>query len=395
MDIKERAEQLEGYIIEQRRYFHAHPELSFEEKETTAALKRLLEEMGIPATTFPDYYGLVGHIKGKKPGKTVMLRADIDALPSVENTGLPFASQNEGKMHACGHDAHIAMLLGAARILNDMKDELPGDVELLFQAAEESCYGALYYVEKGMLDHVDAVFGMHIWGTLDAPLLNLEEGGRMASCDNFKIVVKGTSSHGSAPHLGRDAVVAAASVIMNLQTFVSRVNDPLNTLVVSIGTVNGGQRFNIIANEVVMEGTVRTYSRELRKTIDAQLEKIIKNTAEALGCEAELQYHRFPGPVINDHADLNRIAKNAAVKLYGEECLTDMPRLTGSEDFAYLMEKAPGFYGYIGALNREEGICYSNHSDKFTVDESALKRGAALYAQFALDYLNEKAKGEE
>lgn len=220
--------------------------------------------------------------------------------------------------------------------------------------------------------------------------MSLEPGGRMASCDNFKITVKGLSAHGSAPHLGHDAVVAAASIVMNLQTFVSRVNDPLNTLVVSIGTVHGGQRFNIIASEAVMEGTVRTYSRELRKTIDKQLEKIVKNTAEALGCEAELQYDRFPGPIINDHDDLNRIARNAAVKLYGEEVLTTMPRLTGSEDFAYFMERVPGFYGFIGALNPGRGIVYSNHSDKFTVDEEALHRGAALYAQFAKDFTDER-----
>jgi len=349
--------------------------------------------MGIAVETFPDYYGLIGTIKGGKPGPVVMLRADIDALPSVEKTGLPFASENEGKMHACGHDAHIAMLLGAAKILMEMRDDIHGTVKLMFQSAEESCHGAEYYVKKGCLDGVDAIFGMHIWGVFDAPLMSLEPGGRMASCDNFKITVRGLAAHGSAPHLGHDAVVAAASIIMNLQTFVSRVNNPLNTLVVSVGTVHAGQRFNIIANEAVMEGTVRTYSRELRKTIDSQLEKIIKNTAEALGCEAEFQYDRFPGPVINDHDDLNRIARNAAVKLYGEEILTTMPRLTGSEDFAYFMEKVPGFYGFIGALNPSKGITYSNHSDKFTVDEDALHRGAALYAQFAKDFTDERAAG--
>lgn len=391
MNIKEAAERHNGYIVAQRRRFHAHPELSFEERETTAAIRGELEAMGIAVETFPDYYGLIGTIEGGKPGATVMLRADIDALPSVEKTGLPFASENEGKMHACGHDAHISMLLGAAKILSEMRDELSGTVKLLFQAAEESCHGAEYYVERGCLDGVDAIFGMHIWGTLDAPLMSLEPGGRMASCDNFKITVRGLTAHGSAPHLGRDAVVAVASIVMNLQTFVSRVNDPLNTLVVSVGTVHGGQRFNIIANEAVMEGTVRTYSRELRKTIDKQLEKIIKNTAEALGCEAELQYDRFPGPIINDHDDLNRIAREAAVKLYGEDILTTMPRLTGSEDFAYFMEKVPGFYGFIGALNPACGITYSNHSDKFTVDEDALHRGAALYAQFAKDFTDERA----
>lgn len=391
MDIKQLAEKYDGYIIEQRRYFHAHPELSFEEVETTRAIGERLAEMGIPVTTFPDYNGLVGHIKGSKPGKTVMLRADIDALPSIESTGLPFCSQNEGKMHACGHDAHISMLLGAAKILNDVKDSLCGDVELLFQAAEESCYGAQWYVDNGVLDNVDAIFGMHIWGTLEAPLMSLEAGGRMASCDNFKITVEGTSAHGSAPHLGNDAIVAAASVIMNLQTLVSRVNDPLNTLVVSIGTVKGGQRFNIIGSHVEMEGTIRTYGREFRTTIKDRIEKIIGNTAEALGCKATLDFYPYLGPLINDHDDLTRIAQNAAVKLYGEEALTTMPKLTGSEDFAMLADKVPGFYGFIGAINREKGIIYSNHNDKFTVDEDALHRGAALYAQFAADFLAEKA----
>ena len=388
MKIKELAEKYNDYIIERRRFYHTIPELSFQEVETTKALVEEMESMGIEVATFSDYYGLIGLIKGGKPGKTVMLRVDIDALPVVEHTGLPFASTNDN-MHACGHDAHISMLLGAAKILTEIKDELEGDVKLLFQSAEESCYGAKYYVDKGALDGVDAIFGMHIWGTLEAPLMNLESGGRMASCDNFKITVKGQSSHGSAPHLGKDAIVAAASIVMNLQTFQSRVNNPLNPLVISIGTINGGQRFNIIANKVEMEGTIRTYSRELRNTLESDLRKIIENTASALGCEAELEYWYYPGPIINEHEDINKIVRTAAVKLYGEENLVSMPRLMGSEDFAYFMEKIPGFYGFIGAINKEKGIIYSNHNDKFTVDETALHRGSALYAQFAYDYLKE------
>lgn len=390
LNIRTLAEKYEDYMIEKRRYFHGCPELSFEEKETTAALARELEAMGIPVQTFPDYSGLIGTIKGAKPGGTVMLRADIDALPIEEHTGEDFASGN-GNMHACGHDCHMAMLLGGAKILQDIREELLGEVRMLFQSAEESCYGARYYVEKGLLNDVDAVFGFHIWGTLDAPFFNLEGGGRMAGCDNFTITVKGTTAHASAPHLGNDAIVAAASVVMNLQTFASRRNDPLNTLVITVGTMKGGSRWNIIANEVVMEGTIRTYSRELREHLEADLRRIILGTAEALGCEAELDYRAYLGPVINDHEDLNRLARAAAVKLYGEECLTDMPRLTGSEDFSLLADRVPGFYGFLGCRNEGIGAVYPNHSDKFTVDESVLKRGAALYAQFAADYLAGKA----
>ncbi len=388
MKIRKLAQKYDDYIIERRRFYHTIPELSFEEVETTKALAKEMKSLGIEVTTFHDYNGLVGLIKGGKPGKTVMLRADIDGLPVEEQTGLPFASTN-GNMHACGHDAHIAMLLGAARILVDMKDELEGDVKLLFQSAEESCYGAKYYVDNGVLKQVDAIFGMHIWGTLDAPYMNLESGGRMASCDNFKITVTGRSSHGSAPHLGNDAIVAAASIVMNLQTFASRANNPLNPLVVSIGTINGGQRFNIIANKIEMEGTIRTYSRELRETIEGSLREIVEGTARALGCKAELDYSYYLSPVINEHENINKIVRDAAVKLYGEESLVSMPKLMGSEDFALLMEKVPGFYGFIGAINKEKGIVYSNHNDKFTVDESVLHRGSALYAQFAHDFLKE------
>ena len=391
MNIKASAEKYNDFIIERRRFYHSIPELSFEEVRTTKEIAEDLKNMGIEVETFPDYNGLVGTIKGDKPGKTVMLRADIDALPVEEHTGLPFASTNSN-MHACGHDAHISMLLGASKILSDMKPELKGTVKLLFQAAEESCYGAKYYVENGVLDGVDAVYGMHIWGSLDAPYFNLESGSRMASVDNFKITVTGVSSHGSAPHLGKDAVIAASSIIMNIQTVVSRINDPLNPLVVTIGTIKGGLRFNIIANHVEMEGTIRTHSREVRAIVEENLRQIVENTAKAMGCKADLEYSYYAAPIINEHEDINNIVRNAAVKLYGEESLISMPKLMGSEDFAYLAEKVPGFYGFLGCRNEEKGTIYSNHNDKFTVDESVLHRGSALYAQFAYDYLEEKSK---
>lgn len=387
--IKSLSEAAFSWTADARRALHRIPENGFEEFKTQKYICQKLDELNIPYETARTW--VIGLIKGAGPGRTIALRADMDALPVEEPPGCAFGSTHPGFMHACGHDAHIAMLLGAAKILMEIKDELEGDVKLLFQAAEESCYGAKYYVEKGVLDDVDAIFGMHIWGTLDAPYMCLEPGGRMASCDNFKISVFGEAAHGSAPHLGKDAIVAAAAIINNIQTFVSRVNNPLNPLVVTIGTINGGQRFNIIADQVEMEGTIRTYSRELRSSIEDRLRKIIEDTASALGCRAELQYDYFPGPIINEHEDLNRIAREAAIKLYGEECLVSMPKLMGSEDFAYFMEKVPGFYGFIGALNKEKGIIYSNHSDKFTVDEDVLHRGSALYAQFAYDFLAEKS----
>lgn len=392
MDIRALAEQYESYIIEQRRWFHAHPELSWEEFSTTDHIQQELEKMGLEVHRFDGRPGCTAMIYGGKaaPGaKTVALRADIDALPVEEKTGLPFTSQNPGVMHACGHDNHMAMLLGAARILCDLKDELAGNVKLLFQAAEETCFGAEYYVQQGVLDGVDAIYGQHIWAGLEAPYLNVQPGVRMASCDNFTITVEGSSTHGSTPHLGTDAIVAAASIIMNIQTIVSRNNDPLNALVVTIGEIHGGQRFNILANKVVMEGTCRTHSREMRGKIEPLLRRVCEDTAAAFGARAELKYDAFPSPVINDHDDLNQIAHDAAVKLYGEEGIKEMPRVMGSEDFAYFMDVVPGIFGFLGSRDAEHQA--SNHNDCYDVPEEVLKRGAAMHAQFAADYLSAKA----
>ena len=392
MDIRALAEKYEGYIIEQRRWFHAHPELSWEEFGTTDHIQEELEKMGLEVHRFEGRPGCTAMIYGGKavPGaKTVALRADIDALPVEEKTGLPFASENPGVMHACGHDNHMAMLLGAAKILCEVKDELEGNVKLLFQAAEETCFGAEYYVQQGVLDGVDAIYGQHIWAGLEAPYLNVQPGVRMASCDNFTITVEGSSTHGSTPHLGTDAIVAAASIIMNIQTIVSRNNDPLNALVVSIGEIHGGQRFNILANKVVMEGTCRTHSREMRGKIEPLLRRICEDTAAAFGAKAELKYDAFPSPVINDHDDLNQIAHDAAVNLYGEEGIKEMPRVMGSEDFAYFMDVVPGIFGFLGSRDAEHQA--SNHNDCYDVPEDVLKRGAAMHAQFAADYLSAKA----
>ena len=387
MDIRALAEKYEGYIIEQRRWFHAHPELSWEEFGTTDHIQEELEKMGLEVHRFEGRPGCTAMIYGGKavPGaKTVALRADIDALPVEEKTGLPFASENPGVMHACGHDNHMAMLLGAAKILCEVKDELEGNVKLLFQAAEETCFGAEYYVQQGVLDGVDAIYGQHIWAGLEAPYLNVQPGVRMASCDNFTITVEGSSTH-----VGTDAIVAAASIIMNIQTIVSRNNDPLNALVVSIGEIHGGQRFNILANKVVMEGTCRTHSREMRGKIEPLLRRICEDTAAAFGAKAELKYDAFPSPVINDHDDLNQIAHDAAVKLYGEEGIKEMPRVMGSEDFAYFMDVVPGIFGFLGSRDAEHQA--SNHNDCYDVPEDVLKRGAAMHAQFAADYLSAKA----
>jgi amidohydrolase len=324
--------------------------------------------------------------KASADAKTILLRADIDALPIHEETGVSYASIHDGKMHACGHDAHVAMLLGAAKILTEMKDELEGNVKLLFQAAEETATGAKRYVDAGVLDNVDAVYGCHIATFLDAPYVNVGPGPLFASCDEFKITVKGVAAHGGAPNKGKDAIVAASNIVMNLQTIASRINDPNNPLVITVGTINGGQRFNIIANEVEMEGTVRTYSREFRADIDKQMNEVIQHAAQSMGCTAELQYDWKTGPIIHDNKMMNQVVKEAAEKLFDQESVVEMEKLTLSDDFAYFSEKVPGFYSIIGARNEEVGSVYDHHHERFNIDENSLKRGVAMHVQVALEF---------
>ena len=222
--------------------------------------------------------------------------------------------------------------------------------------------------------------------------MNFEAGPRMASCDNFRIEVEGKSAHGSTPHQGVDAILTAAHIITEIQAIVSRMNDPLNPLVVTVGKITGGQRFNILADKVIMEGTTRTHSPEMRKKIEPLLRKIAENTADSMGAKATLTFEYFPAPIINDHEDLVRIARNAAIKMYGPDALKPFPKMMISEDFAYFMEKVPAVFGLVGSQNKELGFTAKNHNDHYTVDESVLKRGAAMYAQFAYDFLIEKSK---
>ena len=396
MNYRDLAEKTESYIIEQRRWFHQHPELSYEEYNTTEKIIEELGKLGYEVHRFKDLTGCSCVLKGGKAAagcKTVALRADIDALPVLEKTGLPFASENEGVMHACGHDNHISMLMGAAKMLAETKDQLHGNVKFLFQAAEESCHGAEYYVQQGAMEGVDAVMGQHIWGTLESPYLNVQPGNRMASCDNFTIKVEGKSAHGTQPHLGADALIAAATMLLTIQTIVSRVNDPLNPLVVNIGEMHAGQRFNIIANHAEMFGTVRTFNNDTRRVVEEHIRKIAADTASAMGVTAEVIYENYMGPVVNSDDRLNRIAHDAVVKMYGEEALKPLPMMMGSEDFAYYAQAGvPAVFGYLGSRNEAMGLTATNHNDHYNVDESALKRGAALYAQFAADYLEETAQ---
>ncbi len=384
MDIRELSEQLEPYIIERRRFYHTIPELSGEEVETTKAIAADLRAMGLEPKLFKKYHGLTCEIHGANSGKTLILRADIDALLGDETTGLPFASHN-GRMHACGHDCHIAMQLGAARILSEHRDLFNGTVRLLFQPGEEISMGAYWSIEEGALEGADAIYGTHIWGTRPAGTIDVTPGLRMAASNGFRITLKGKSAHGAAPHLGADAITAAASLIMQLQTVVSRFNNAVEPVVLTIGTIHGGNMYNSIAETVVMDGTVRHFRKD--HSIEDEMRRVIAGCASAMKVEYEFEYKYLNYPVDNSHEDLNAIASDAVVKLYGQNALLHDPLMMSSEDFSVFMRELPGIFTYIGTRNPAQGLTATNHQTNFTCDETVLKMGAAMAAQFAVEYL--------
>lgn len=387
MNVKESAHKYKDYVINMRREFHMHPELSWHEERTSQRVKEELKKMGISFISIAKT-GVLATIQGKKEGKVIALRADMDALEISERNEVPYKSQNQGVMHACGHDSHTAMLLGAAKILNDMKNEFNGTVKLLFQPAEETTNGAKKMVEEGAMDGVDEVFGLHVAGILPSGKIAIGAGPRMSSADVFKIVVKGKGGHGSMPHLGIDAVVAGSAIVINLQSIASREISPMDIVVVSIGSFKSGTRFNIIADEAVLEGTTRTFNPEVRNALPDIMERIIKSTANCYRAEAELEYIWGTSAVINNEKS-TEMAKKSIEKILSRDAIVDFPKITGAEDFAEYLTKAPGTFALLGIANKEKNIYYMNHSAMFDIDEDTLEYGTALHAQYALDFLSQ------
>lgn len=369
-----------------RRHFHMHPELSLEEYETTEFIAKELDKIGVPYERLTET-GLIATIEGKHPGKTVALRSDMDALNVTQKNEVPYKSLYEGKMHACGHDAHTAILLGAAHILKDLKDTFSGTVKLVFQPAEEVAAGAKALIEAGdWYDKVDNFFGAHVWSGLEAGKVSVEAGQRMAAADFFKIKVIGKSGHGSMPHQTHDAVVAASAIVMNLQTIVSREYNPLDALVVTVGSIHSGNRFNVISGSAELEGTVRYFTHEIAAAIEDSMRRIVESTAAMYRCEAQLEYFYVTPPLINEEAS-SAIAHEAALVTHGEENIVLQEKTTGGEDYAYFLKEKPGCFAFIGTKNPEKKTDFAHHNENFDVDEDALIGGSALYAQYALTYL--------
>jgi amidohydrolase len=388
------ARQVTPKIIEWRRDFHAHPELSNREQRTSRVVAEHLRAIGVDdLKTGVARHGVVALIRGRKPGPTVALRADMDALPIREQTGLPFASQNEGVMHACGHDAHTAILLGAAQVLAQMRDELPGSVKLIFQPAEESSPaaedgGASLMVRQGVLrdPQVSAIFALHVNPDIPTGKIGYRYGAIMAAVDHFRVAIKGKQSHAAMPWQGTDPIVASAYVIAALQTIVSRRVDARQPVVVSVGMIRAGTAWNIIPAEATFEGTVRTHNPEVRKRVAEEFRRVVVQTAAAHGATAEITYHDYGPAVWNDPA-LGKRMRPSLVRAVGEANLVEVEPMMGGEDFSHYAEKVPGFYVFLGVRNESIGAIHGVHTPQFVLDEAALPIGVRTLALLAIDYL--------
>jgi amidohydrolase len=387
--ILQKAQEAGPKIIEWRRYFHENPELALKEFKTARKVDQILRSFGIETKMLAGGIGVGGYLKGGKPGKTVALRADIDALPMPEETNVSYKSKTPGMMHACGHDAHTAMLLGAAQILAAEKKELPGDVVFIFQPAEETGEGAKKVVEEGVLDKVDGIFGIHVSTLFPTGTLNFRPGPLMAAGDFFDVKISGKGGHGGSPHLAVDPIAMAAQAIAAIQTIVSREIDPLESAVVSICKMQAGGAYNIIPDFATFGGTLRSHNPELRDYLPKRMEEIIKGVVAGMRGSYEFTLHkRFP-VTANDETVTSFVVK-ISEKLFGADKVLQMRPLMGSEDFSYYLEKVPGTFVFLGAKNEAKGIIHPHHHPKFDLDEDALPKGAALYVAVAEDFLAQK-----
>jgi amidohydrolase len=375
------ATSLSERLIAIRRELHLHPELSLEEFETTNRIRTWLNEAGIRILDLPLKTGVVAEVGGLQPGPTIAIRADIDALPIPEETGLPFASTVSGKMHACGHDFHTATVLGAALLLKQREAELPGTVRFFFQPAEEVGEGAIQLIEAGAMDGVQAVFGAHNKPDLPAGVVGIKEGPLMAAVDSFRIDVKGVGGHGALPHTTKDPVVAAAAIIMSLQTAVSRWASPLESAVVSVCTVQAGLgAHNVIPGTATLKGTIRTFNPTVRQGIKARVAEIVDAVATAHGCSAEISYPIRGLPPVTNHEAAVAVARRTCAKL-GLTTVEAAPTM-GAEDFSEYQLLAPGCFVWLGT-----GCAFDWHHPQFMVDEAVMTTGAAYFAGVALEAL--------
>lgn len=378
-------------VKEHRYWLHQHPEPSGQEKETSAYVAQVLRDMGLEPTEHVGGYGVTALIQGAGPGKCVGLRADMDALQLTESTGLACTSLNPGMAHSCGHDTHTAMLLGAAYVLNELKDTFNGTVKLIFQPSEENAAdsGAKKMIADGVLQNptVDAVFGQHVWPTFPVGKIGVRSGPMMAASDRFFITVKGKSSHGgSSPEEGIDAIMIASYVVAALQSIVARNVSPLKSTVISIGTIRGGTRYNVVADEVVLEGTCRNLDLNVRDTMPGRIENIIKGVTEGMGGGYEFRYVPGYSPTVND-PEMYEIVRDSIVDILGEDGLI-IPEYSslGGEDFSFYSKEVPCAFFWLGCHDESKPL-YPIHHGSFAPAEEALPVGMEVMVSSALKFL--------
>ena len=382
MNIRPEIIKIKNKIIMTRRDFHKHPELSFQEKRTSEIVAKKLESFNIETKKNIGKTGVVGILKGNKSGPTIGLRADMDALPIQETNNFSYKSINKGVMHACGHDAHTAILLGAAEALSKMKDQIKGEIRFIFQPAEEGYGGAKFMIKDGAINGLDAIYGLHVWNYQPSGTVGVKSGPVMAAADMFTITIKGKGGHGAAPQGTIDAVVVASHLIQSLQTIVSRNTNPLESTVITIGKINGGSNFNIIADEVILEGTTRAYTIINKNLIKQRMKEIISGIEKTFNTKIILNYKDGYPPVINDENSTQKIY-NAAKKIVGDNVIE--PYLSmGGEDFSYYTNEIPGCFFFLGTLPKDKPpLSIPHHCSHFDIDEEAMLIGSSIFIEIA------------
>lgn len=381
-------------VVKVRRHLHQFPELAFQEVRTGEFIAEELERLKIAVNRGIGKAGLVGLIEGEGEAGVVAIRADMDALPIIEESGVPFASKYPGKMHACGHDAHMSMLVGAAKILSELKSQMNGSVKLVFQPSEEkNPGGAPSMIKDGVLNNpdVDAIFGQHITTDLPVGKFGFRHGPMMASADEIYITVEGKGGHGASPHRAIDPIVISAEIICSLQNVISRMKDPLEPSVLTIGSIHGGTTTNVIPDEVKLSGTFRAMNEKWRKKGLALIERTAMEVASAFGgsCRVEIS---IGYPVLINGEKETDLAKKSAENLFGKRSVSELKPVMGAEDFSYFLQKVPGTFWWIGTGNKKLGATASIHNSKFRIDENSLTYGSAMLAFTALEYLRTRGQ---
>lgn len=387
-DFRAEAAALRDTLIARRRDFHQHPETAFEEVRTAGIVAKKLAELGLEVQTGVGRTGVVALLDGERPGPTVLLRADMDALPIQEENAVEYRSQTPGKMHACGHDGHTSILLAVAEMLSRHRAEMAGRIKFVFQPAEEIGQGAAAMVADGVLDDPapEVVLGLHLWNELPVGEVVLTPGAFMAGADRFRLQVEGRGTHGALPHLGHDPILAMGHIVTALQTIVSRNVPPLDTAVISAGRIAGGDAFNIVPQRVELLGTIRTFKREVRQQVVERLEALATQTAQALGCTAAVEVEALALSVLNDPGVVERL-RGCFERVAPEIRRHEDYRTMVSEDVSTLMEGRAGAYFFVGSANAARGLNYTHHHPRFDIDEEALVIGAGLLASAAAEWV--------